>query len=217
VKVAFVGGTGPAGIGLGARLARAGHEVLVGSRSEERAQEAVAKIVEMAGGGSVQGGTNESLVGEADVVVLSVHAQAQPDAVRALAGLLEGKIVVSMANPVTVADGRATFEAPPAGSLAEQVQRDVPGARVVGALHEIRVSRFAKLDREIDSDTIVTGDDPGAKEPVMTLCADAGVRAVDGGPLANSRYVESFVAVLVSINFRYKAGVSYRITGLPKT
>ena len=82
-------------------------------------------------------------------------------------------------------------------------------------LHEIRVSRFAKLELAIDSDTILTGDDAGAKEAIMALCADVGVRPVDGGPLSNSRYVEAFVAVLVSINFRYKAGVSYRITGLP--
>ena len=215
MKVAFVGGTGPAGIGLGARLARAGHDVFVGSRSEERAYEAVAKIVEL-GGGTVTGGTNENMIAGADVVVLSVHAEAQPEAVRALAGLLDGKIVVSMANPVTVAEGRATFQAPPAGSLAEQAQRDAPGARLVSALHEIRVSRFAKVDRAIDSDTIVTGDDAAAKETVMGLCSDAGVRPVDGGPLQNSRHAEAFVAVLVSINFRYKAGVSYRITGLPE-
>jgi predicted dinucleotide-binding enzyme len=107
------------------------------------------------------------------------------------------------------------YEAPPEGSLAEEAQHDAPGARVVSAFHEIRVSRFAKLDREIDSDTVVTGDDEAAKEAVMGLCKDAGVRPVDGGPLHNSRYVEAFVAVLVTINFRYKAGVSYRITGLP--
>jgi NADPH-dependent F420 reductase len=217
VKIAFVGGTGPAGIGLGARAARAGHDVLIGSRSDERAQEASAKIVELAGGGSVMGGSNASAIAEADIVVLSVHAEAQPDVVHELGGLLDGKIVVSMANPVAVAEGRATFQAPPAGSLAEQAQRDAPGARVVSALHEIRVSRFAKVDRAIDSDTIVTGDDGAAKEAVMSFCADVGVRPVDGGPLANSRYVEAFVAVLVSINFRYKAGVSYRITGIQQT
>ncbi len=215
MKVAFVGGTGPAGIGLGARAARAGHEVLIGSRSDERAHEAAAKIVELAGGGSVTGGSNESAIAAADVVVLSVHAEAQPDVVRALAGLLDGKIVVSMANPVAVAEGHATFQPPPAGSLAEEAQIDAPGARVVSALHEIRVSRFAKVDRAIDSDTVVTGDDDAAKETVMALCTDVGVRPVDGGPLANSRHVEAFVAVLVSVNFRYKAGVSYRITGLP--
>lgn len=215
MKLAFVGGTGPAGIGLSARLARGGHDVAIGSRSEERAREAADKVVALAGGGAVSSGTNERVIGGADVVVLAVHAEAQHEAVASLAGLLDGKIVMSMANPVVVADGRATFEAPPAGSLAEQVQKDVPGARVVSALHEIRVSRFSKLDRAIDSDTVVTGDDEEAKAIVMALCAEVGVRPVDGGPLVNSRYVEAFVAVLVAINFRYKAGVSYRITGLP--
>jgi NADPH-dependent F420 reductase len=214
VKIAFVGGTGPAGLGLGARLVRAGHEIAIGSRSTERAEEAAAKVLSLAGAGTVTGGLNEEVATGAEVVFFSTRAEAQPETVRALAGLLEGKIVVSMANPLAVAGGRAIYQAPREGSLAEQAQHDAPGARVVGAFHEIRVSRFAKLDQEIDSDTVVTGDDDAAKEAVMTLCRDAGVRPVDGGPLYNSRYVEAFVAVLVTINFRYKAGVSYRITGL---
>jgi NADPH-dependent F420 reductase len=215
VKIAFIGGTGPAGLGLGARLARAGHEIAIGSRSTERAQEAAEKVTALAESGVVTAGTNEEIVGAADVVFLAVRADAQPEAVRALHGLLDGKIVVSMANPLTVSDGRAIYEAPAEGSLAEEAQRDAAGAHVVGAFHEIRVSRFAKVDRDIDSDTVVTGDDQAAKEAVMDLCRDAGVRPIDGGPLYNSRYVEAFVAVLVTINFRYKAGVSYRITGLP--
>ena len=215
MKVAIIGGTGPAGLGLGARLARAGHEVAIGSRSAERALEAAANVLALAGQGHVTGGTNESVIPSADVVVLSVRADAQPETVRALAGLLDRKIVLSMANPLAVGDGRARYDGPAEGSLAEQAQQDAKGARVVSALHEVRVSRFAKLDRPIDSDTIVTGDDDDAKGPVMALCRDAGVRPIDGGPLSNSRYVEAFVAVLVSINFRYKAGVSYRITGIP--
>jgi len=215
VKIAFVGGTGPAGLGLGARLARAGHEILIGSRSIERAQEAAAKVRALAESGVVTGGTNDEIVSAADAVFLAVRAEAQPEVVRALARLLDGKIVVSMANPLAVADARAIYQAPAEGSLAEEAQSDATGARVVSAFHEIRVSRFMKLDRAIDSDTVVTGDDDVAKEAVMGLCRDAGVRPVDGGPLYNSRYVEAFVAVLVTINFRYKAGVSYRITGLP--
>ena len=163
MKIAFVGGTGPAGLGLGARLARAGHNVAIGSWSEERARDAAAQIRTLAGEGSVTGDTNDTVIPPADVVVLSVRADAQPETVRGLAGLLDGKIVLSMANPVTVAQGRASYEAPPEGSLAEQAQHDVPRARVVSALHEIRVSRFAKLERAIDSDTTVKGSDAGAK------------------------------------------------------
>jgi len=215
VRIAFVGGTGPAGIGLGARLGRAGHEIAVGSRSPERASEAARKIEELAPGVSIAHGVNEDVVSAADVFFLTVRDDAQRETVRALADVLAGKIVVSMANPLDVGDGRAVYQHPPEGSLAEEAQRDAPAARVVSAFHEIRVSRFAKVDRAIDSDTIVTGDDDQAKDAVMALCRDAGVRPVDGGPLHNSRYVEAFVAVLVTVNFRYKAGVSYRLTGLP--
>lgn len=217
MKIAFVGGTGPAGIGLCARLARAGHEVALGSRSAERAAEAVHKVLDIIGTGSVSGGTNEEVIAGAEVVFLTAKAEAQPEAVRGLGRLLDRKIVVSMANPITVAEGKAVYRAPPAGSLAEEAQTDAPSARVVGALHEIRVSRFANLERQIDSDTIVTGDDEAAKQTIMGLCRDAGVRPVDGGPLFNSRYVEAYVAVLITVNFRYKAGVSIRLTGLPKS
>jgi NADPH-dependent F420 reductase len=216
MKIAFVGGTGPAGIGLAARLARAGHTCVVGSRSAERADEAAARVRELASGGDISSAINEDAVRDAEVVFLTVTQDAQRETVRGLAGLLAGKVVVSMANPVSVADGVAVYQHPPEGSLAEEAQRDAPDAKVISAFHEIRVSRFAKLDRTIDSDTIVTGDDEAAKEVVMGLCRDCAVDPVDGGPLQNSRYVEAFVAVLLTINFRYKAGVSYRITGLPK-
>ena len=50
----------------------------------------------------------------------------------------------------------------------------------------------------------------------MRLCRRVeGVRPVDGGGLGNSRFVEGFVAVLITINLRYKAGTALRITGLP--
>jgi hypothetical protein len=215
MRVAFVGGTGPAGIGIGARLARAGHDVLIGSRSKDRADEAVARVRELAGGGTVSGGMNDEILGGADVVFLAMRDDAQRETVRTIADLLGGKIVVSMANPLRVGDGMATYIHPPEGSLAEEAHRDAPDAHVVGAFHEIRVSKFAKLDRQIDSDTIVCADDDEAKKKVMTLARDVGIRPVDGGPLGNSRYVEAFVAVLITINFRHKASAGIRITGLP--
>ena len=216
MRVGFIGGTGPAGIGLGARLARAGHDVLIGSRSKERADDAVAKVVDLAGGGSVRGGTNEEIIAESEVVFLAMRDDAQRETVRTIADLLAGRVVISMANPLRVGNGMATFVNPPEGSLAEEAQRDAPDARIVSAFHEIRVSKFAKLDRAIDSDTIVCGDDDGAKKKVIALARDVGVRPVDGGPLFNSRYVEAFVALLITINFKYKASAGVRITGVPE-
>ena len=215
MKVAFVGGTGPAGIGLGARLARARHEVRIGSRSAGRAKEAADRILGLVADGAVTSGANEEILEGAEVVMLTMRDDAQRDTLRRLGELLAGKIVVSMANPLRVGNRTATVVQQPEGSLAEEAQRDAPDAHVVSAFHEVRVDRFADLDQPIDSDTLVCGDDGRAKRSVMDLARDVGVRPVDAGGLVNSRYVEAFVAVLITINFRYKATSSLRITGLP--
>jgi NADPH-dependent F420 reductase len=216
VIVAFVSGTGPAGFGLAARFARAGDEVVIGSRALERAEEARALVLEHVPDARVTAAENDDAITAGEVVFLTMPAQAQRASVEAVAGPLAGKIVVSMSNPVQVDGGRVTTFIPETGSLAEEVQVLVPTARVVGAFHEIHVRKFARLDRRIDSDTIVTGDDDLAKQAVMRLCGHVeGVRAIDGGALSLTRFVEGFVAVLISVNLRYKAGTSLRITGLP--
>ena len=215
--VAFVGGTGPAGFGLAARFARAGDEVVIGSRALERAEATRAHVLEHVPEARISAKLNPEAVAAGDVVFLTMPPVAQRESVAGLADVLDGKIVVSMANPLTVKKGTIETWFPPAGSLAEEVQQVVPGARVVGAFHEIHVKRFAKRDQPIDSDTIVTGDDEAAKQDVMRLARHVdGLGPVDGGPLSNTRYVEGFVAVLISINFRYKAGTALRITGLPE-
>lgn len=217
MKVAFLGGTGPAGIGLGARLARAGHEVYIGSRSAERAEAAAAKVRALVPDGTITAGTNEDAIAPAEVVMLTVKDDAQRETIRRIADRLAGKIIVSMANPLRVGNRTATVVQQPEGSLAEEAQADAPDAHVVSAFHEVRVDKFADLDRPIDSDTLVCGDDDRAKRTVMGLARDVGVRPVDAGPLVNSRYVEAFVAVLITINFKYKATTSLRVTGLPES
>lgn len=215
--VAFVGGTGPAGVGLAARLGRAGVLVAVGSRSPERAAAAREQVLALAPGATVAAGVNEEVVRDAEVVFLTVPPPAQRETVERLAGALAGRIVVSMANPVRVEQGRVLLEPPPEGSMAEEAAALAPGARVVGAFHEIHVGRFARVERPIDADTIVCADDEGAKRVVIDLASRIeGVRPVDGGALANSRHVEAFVAVLVTINLRYRARTSLRISGLPE-
>ena len=215
--VSFVSGTGPAGFGLAERFARAGDEIWIGSRTLAKAEETRDRVREHVPEGTLHAAENEEAIAASEVAFLTMPPQHQRGSVAALAPALAGKIVVSMANPLTVEQGRITTWFPEAGSLAEEVQHLVPTARVVGAFHEIHVRRFAKLGSRIDSDTIVTGDDDLARAAVMRLARHVdGVRPLDGGPLSNSRYVEGFVAVLISMNFRYKAATALRITGLPE-
>lgn len=214
MKIALVGGTGPAGFGLGARLARAGHEVLVGSRSAERAEGVCVRIREMLPSAVATGATNEDAVAAADVVLLTMRDDAQRDTLRQIGHLLAGKPTVSMANPLRIGNRTATYVQPPEGSLAEEAQKDAPDARIVSAFHETRVDKYGDLEHELDSDTLVCGDDDRAKKIVMQLARDIGVRPVDAGALVNSRYVEAFVCILITVNFRYKATTGLRVTGL---
>ncbi|GAC1415738.1 MAG: NADPH-dependent F420 reductase [Actinomycetota bacterium] len=216
VIVSFVGGTGPAGYGLAARFAKIGLSVAVGSRSVERAEEAKAMVLERVPNAAVQAAVNAEVIAAGDVVFLTIPFQAQRRTIDTLAGDLAGKIVVSMANPMWVHEGKVWADFPPAGSLAEEVQELVPTARVVGAFHEIHVKKFPRIDKPIHSDTIVTSDDVDGKAIVMDLVRKVeGMRPVDGGALVNTRYVEGFVTVLVQANFNYKAATALRITGLP--
>lgn len=215
MRIAFVGGTGPAGTGLAERFATAGHAVTIGSRTAERAEATRDVVRGLVPTAEVDAADNAGAIAGADVVFLTVPFEVHRTTVESLAKDLAGKIVVSISNPIRVARRAAIVEFPPEGSVAEEVAALAPDARVVAALHEIRVSRFSDLDQEIHSDTIVCGDDEEAKRIVMDLAEQIpGLRAIDGGPLLNSRYVEGFVAVLVTMNFRYKAGTSYRITGI---
>lgn len=215
--IGFVGGTGPAGFGLAARFAKAGLEVAVGSRSIDRASEAEKLVLERVPDAQVRACLNEEAIGASDVVFLTVPFQAQRHTVELLAEPLAGKVVVSIANPVWVHNGKVWADFPPAGSLAEEVVELVPTARVVGAFHEIHVRKFPKIERPIDSDTIVTSDHQDAKSIVMDLARTVeGIRPIDGGRLIDTRYVEGFVTVLVQMNFNYKAATALRITGLPE-
>jgi 8-hydroxy-5-deazaflavin:NADPH oxidoreductase len=214
MRIGFVGGTGPAGFGLGARLARADHEILIGSRSEERAEEVCVKIRELLPQAKVKACTNEDAASGAEVVMLTMRDDAQRETLRQLGHLMAGKPVVSMANPLRIGNRTATYVQPPEGSLAEEAQKDAPDARIVSAFHEIRVDKYGDLDHELDSDTLVCGDDDRAKKVVMQLSRDIGVRPVDAGALLNARYVEAFVCILITVNFRYKATTGLRITGL---
>ncbi|MEX0786330.1 MAG: NADPH-dependent F420 reductase, partial [Dehalococcoidia bacterium] len=101
------------------------------------------------------------------------------------------------------------------GSAAEQAQALLPGARVVGAFQNLGAAKLWDSDAPLDQDVIVCADDAEAKQAVSSLAEDiAGVRAVDGGPLASSRYVEGITVLLIGVNRRYKSLTGVRVVGI---
>jgi hypothetical protein len=215
MRIGFIGGTGPEGKGLAYRFALAGHEVIVGSRSAERAQEAATEIAEHAGVANVRGAENADAARDADVVVLTVPFDAQAATLPPLADAIGSKIVVSTGVPMAFADGQASMMAAPEGSAAEQVRALLPNARVVGAFQNLGARKLWG-GKPIEQDVIVCSDDDDAKAEVVQLAEQIeGVRAVDGGALESSRYVEGITVLLVSVNKRYKVTAGVKIAGLP--
>jgi NADPH-dependent F420 reductase len=209
--IGILGGTGDQGRGLARRFALAGHPVIIGSRSCERAEAAAQQI-----GLGVRGLANQDAAREASMVIAAVPWEGHAELLTSLAGELAGKIVVDCVNPLGF-DQRGAYALPVAeGSAAQQAATLLPGSRVVAAFHH--VSAVLLLDPEVDAidlDVLVLGDDREATDLVQALAARIpGARGVYAGRLRNCGQIEALTANLVSINRRYKAHAGIRITDI---
>jgi NADPH-dependent F420 reductase len=218
LRLAVVGGTGPQGRGLAYRFALAGHTVTVGSRDPDRAKERAEEIAARAEGEvDVCGASNTEAAAAADVVLLAIPWDGHGELVASLAQQLAHKVVISCVNPLAF-DGRGPYGLTLAESAAEEAQRLVPDARVVGAFHHVAALSLWKTPAPLEhEDILVCGDDDEAKAVVKGLAsAVTGRPGVDAGALRLARQLEPLTAVLISINKRYKTRSGIAITGVPK-
>ena len=216
--IAVVGGTGPQGRGLALRFARAGHTVVIGSRSAERAEETAAEIRRRAGAtAEVRGLDNSGAVAAAGIVLLAVPWDGHRELVRELAPRLAGKLVISCVNPLGF-DKRGAYGLSVAeGSAAEQAQQLAPDAVVVGAFHHLSAVTLWEAEGLLaHEDVLVCGDDLAAKEQVAALAAAVtGRPGIDGGALRLARHLEPLTAVLIGINRRYRTRSGVALSGIP--
>ncbi len=220
--VAILGGTGPEGLGLALRWARAGVRIRIGSRSLERAQAAVEQIRRTVPEAQAEGFLNPEAAAEADIVVLTVPLAAQVSTIKTVRERLRsGTVFVDATVPLGAALGdRITHTVSLwAGSAAQQAASYLPPhVAVTSAFHSLSAVALADLEHPLDSDVLVCGDSKEAKAVVKDLVEKLeGARAVDAGPLENSRFTESLAALLIALNLRHKVKHSgLRITGLPR-
>lgn len=214
--IAVFGGTGKEGKGLALRWAAKGHEIVIGSRSPERAQAAADDIVRVLGGTArVRGADNLAAAQACTLGVLSVPYSAQVETAEAVASALAGKILIDVTAPLI--PPRVDRVALPGGESAVlALQRRLgPEVKVVSAFQNVSAVHLQDLGHAIDCDVLVCADDPQAREVVIGLAADAGMRGLHAGVLANSAAAEALTSVLIAINKRYKvAGSGIRITGI---
>jgi NADPH-dependent F420 reductase len=212
VRVGIVGGTGDEGFGLALRLAGAGHRVTIGSRSEERGQQAAANARERLGDDAAVDGTgNETLAAsELDVLFVTVPYAGQADTYRGLKDHLpEGRVVCDCTSPLATAVGGRAWQVlrPWHGSAAEQAEALLGRgrARLVSAFQTVSGELLQDVDRAMEGDVLVCGADREARAVVGALVEDIpNLRWADAGDLSMARIIEPLTALLVQLNRTYK-------------
>jgi NADPH-dependent F420 reductase len=203
VRVAIVGGTGTFGRALAKRLQELGEdEVLVGSRDAERAQATAEEL-------GVTGGRNADIVAGADLVVLAVKSDATLATASELADAIGKTPLLCVASDLRFTP-EGVFPGRHQGSLAEEVSRIVRGP-VASGLQSFAAANLVEGD---PGDALVCGGDNRAKELSLELADRVAERAIDVGPLENSRALEGMTAVILNVNKRYKVHAGIRLTGL---
>lgn len=222
MRVAIVGGTAGLGYGMALRLAAAGDDVAIGSRTDEKALVAADQVKEALGqDASVTSGPNPDVVKGAEIVVVTVPFPGQAGIYKSIKpNLQEGSVVLDCNVPLaSEVGGKPTrllgvWE----GSAAQQAKgilgKDIP---VASGFHTVMSAKLEAYDSSLDSDVLVCGDKQARDAAQQLVGKIKGARFVDCGPLENARLIESLTALLIGINIRYKLdpGAGIRIQGLP--
>jgi 8-hydroxy-5-deazaflavin:NADPH oxidoreductase len=223
MKVGIIGGTGDQGLGIALRLAKAGEDVIIGSRDVKKAENAVNLVKNMLADDetrNIRGATNQEAAQVSDLAVLTVPLQAQIITLKGVQEELQGKVLVDATVPLdSCLAGRPNrYVDVWEGSAAERSQAMLKDqeVKVVSAFNNISAASLTNADHDVECDCLVSGDDPEANQVVMELAEKIpGVRAIDCGPLENARIVEKLTPLLINLNIRNRiklAGI--RITGL---
>lgn len=215
--VAVIGGTGDLGSGIAWRLVKAGYTVVIGSRGQEKAEKAAAALSERSGC-SVQGLENSAAAAAGDVVIMTVPFSSHQSTLEVIKDSLQGKIFVDSTVPL-VPPKVARVQLPEGGSVAKQSQEYLgEGVKVVSAFQNIAADHLQADELHAnDCDVLVSGNDPEAREVVVTLTEAMGLQAWHVGPIDNSVVAEALTSVLIFLNKRYKInGSGIKITGAKK-
>jgi NADPH-dependent F420 reductase len=211
-SIALIGGTGALGAAIARRLAKAGESVILGSRDPARAA-AAALALQAETGRAAQGLGNAEAAAAASIIIVTVPFASQEMTLAEIAAACRGKIVVDTTVPL-LPPRVMRVHLPPEGSAAVRAQR-LLGAEVtvVSAFHNVAAHKLV-TDAPVECDVLVFGDERAAREQVLRLVAQCGLRGLHGGALANSAAAEALTSVLIFLNKTYAIdGVGVRITG----
>jgi NADPH-dependent F420 reductase len=218
MRIGILGGTGPAGSALAARLASVGFDVIIGSRSKYRAMETVDELLELWPARKLTiGAADNAGAAAADLVVIATPWDGATQTAVSVDQSLRGKVVICMANALTRIGKEFQPLVPPRGSVAASVQAAVPQCMVAAAFHHVPAKELGDLDHPIESDVLVCSDHPTATDTTSEIVAKVpNMRPLDAGGLSLATPIESFTAVLLQLNVHYKTRVAIKFAGIPE-
>lgn len=218
IKIAILGGTGALGTGLARRWAEAGYALVIGSRSQENAEQAVNDLRTVLTERGIKNlhisaADNISAAEQADIVVLTVPYAHHASTLESVKALVQGKIVIDVTVPL-MPPKVGTVQLPALGSAAQEAQQLLgDNVKVVSAFQNVAAHHLQE-GHGIDCDVLVAGNDKEAREQVVTLVEAAGMRGFSVGPIANSAAAEALTSVLIQINRQFKCHAGIRISGI---
>lgn len=208
-SIAVIGGTGHLGKGIARRLAKAGHQVTIGSRVAEKAEGIAAEM-----GLGTEGASNDDAAVGKDVVIITVPYENQGVTLKQIKDKVGSAIVVDTTVPL-VPPKVMRVQLPAAGSAAAEAREHLgPDVRFVTAFHNV-AAHILDTDAKVDCDVLVFSDDVEARNTVVGLVGQMELRGLSGGALVNSAAAEAITSLLIYMNKTYKAdGAGIRFTGL---
>jgi len=198
-SIAILGGTGDLGTGLAIRWSKAGHKIVIGSRTLEKAQAAVAALQEISPDTPADAMENLDAAAAGDIVVLTVPAEHQISTLDYVKANLAGKILIDVTVPL-VPPKVGTVQLPPEGSAGKRAQEFLGEEVMVVTAYQNIAAHLLQQDVTIECDVLVCGNKKAAREKVIELSAQAGMTAWHAGPVANSAAAEALTSILIQIN-----------------
>jgi len=200
--IAILGGTGDLGTGLAIRWAKAGHAIIIGSRTQEKADAAVAELKKISPQTPAKAMVNSAAAAAGDIVVLTVPFEHQLSTLESVRAGLEGKILIDVTVPL-IPPKVGTVQLPPEGSAGKRAQNYLgDGVKVVTAFQNV-AAHLLQQDVKIECDVLVAGNSKEARDKVVELVEIAGMSGWHAGPIENSAAAEALTSILIQINRRH--------------
>ena len=220
MKMAIIGGTGGQGLGIAIRFVQAGEDVIIGSRTAEKAEAAVGKVKDLLGDvDNIKAAENADAAAEAELLVLTVPLAAQKSTLRSIKEGASGKILLDATGPLESAIGGSPIEYVDLwdGAAAERSAKILKDTHVICAFNNISSAALMNFKEPIDCDCLISGDDADSKVVAAELIEKIpGVNVIDCGPLERAKIIEKITPLLIGLNIRNKTQFGgIRITGLP--